>query len=410
MKVRLIGYKSLFLIMCIVLSFTISLLAHFIYSSAVGVNLQKHPHLQQHKSLVSRNQDISSASCSQIHYKLPKTYRNKNPEEQIDFEEAVFVQPPNPHGATKVDIGLYVMNISNVNAVENTYRLEGLINLVWCDRRLQHQIKDKYFQKQTYLEEDAALKIKRIWFPSITFANEVGEFFRKNQELIIFVDGTVEYQEKFSVELKSFFDLTKFPFDEQTLDVEIESFAWNEKYLKLHREEKKIGFNPNLNLPEWKIGDLESQIKQKQEIREEEPFSKFLMHIKLIRKPGFYLWKIIIPLVILVMISWSVFWMAEENLADRISFSLTGILTVVAYQFLISENLPNISYLTLMDAILSLSFVIIALTVAENIVINGLNVAHQKLLAVKLDRICRLAFPTIYVVLLFALSFSYLAD
>ena len=403
MKFRLIGYKSLLLIMCFVLSLTSSLMVNFISAIEVGISAQDNPSLQQPR-------EISSAACSQVDYRLPKTSGAKNPEAQFDFEEAVFVNSPNPNGTTKVDIGLYVINISNVNAVETTYRLEGLINLVWCDPRLKNNSKDKQLQKQTYLEEDAAVKLKRIWWPSITFVNQVEEYFRKNEELIILADGTVEYQEKFSVELKSFFDLTKFPFDEQTLDVEIESFAWSENYLELYREEKKIGFNPNLNLPEWEIGDIKSQIMQKQEVRGIETFSKFLMHIKLIRKPGFYLWKVIIPLVILVIISWSVFWMGEESLADRISFSLTGILTVVAYQFLISENLPNISYLTLMDAILSLSFVVMALTVAENIVIDGLNKANLKFIAIKLDRICRFAFPTIYVVALFTLGFFYMVE
>ena len=409
MKLKLIGYKSLFLIMCVLLGFILSSFVHVISSIEVGVAVQEISHLQPQRSVISRKQKkISFSSCPQPNYRLLTTDENNNYQKKFDFEEAVFVDPPNPAGVTKVDISLYVIDISNINAVENTYRLEGLMNLVWCDPRLQNNASDRYLQRQTYLEEDAAIKISRIWWPSISFVNEVGEYFRKNQELIILNNGTVNYEEKFSVELKSFFDLTKFPFDEQTLNVEIESFAWNNDYLQLYREDRKIGFNPDINLPEWKIVNLETQIKRKQELREQKPFSKFLIHIKLIRKPGFYLWKVLIPVVILVIISWSVFWMIEESLADRISFSLTGILTIVAYQFLISEKLPNISYLTLMDAILSLSFVIMSLTVAENIVISRLNMINQKLLAARLDSICRFVFPTIYVVVLFSLSFFYL--
>ncbi len=309
---------------------------------------------------------------------------------------------------TQVDIGLYVIDISNVNAVENTYRLEGIIDLGWCDPRFTVNTKEKHHE--IYLEEDAATKLNRIWWPSITFVNEVGEYFRKNEELMIMANGTVEYREKFSVELKSFFDLEKFPFDEQTLDVEIESFAWNENEVILKLNPQTTGFNPSLNLPEWDIGDLQTEIKKTQEVRSKAPFDKFLMQIKLVRKPGFYLWKVIIPLIILVIISWSVFWMSEESLADRISFSLTGILTVVAYQFLISENLPNISYLTLMDAILSLSFLAIALTVAENIIVNWFKMENLKFLGNKVDRVCRVAFPTIYIFSLLAITFYYFSS
>ncbi len=395
-KIKCLSYKNSIFTLFVVFGAIIALVLNFILSAQVSIKAQDSPNIQPNNS---------AASCPQIDDRIGKKYKQENPESEFDFEEAVFVDPPNPNGVTQVDIGLYVIDISNVNAVENTYRLEGLIDLVWCDPRFRLNSKEKHHQ--IYLEEDAAAKINRIWWPSVTFVNEVGEYFSKNEELIIFASGTVEYREKFSVELKSFFDLTKFPFDEQTLHVEIESFAWDENNVKLQIDEDKTGFNPNLNLPEWEIGEGEAQIKQNQEVRSGVPFSKFLMQIKLIRKPGFYLWKVIIPLMILVIISWSVFWMSEESLADRISFSLTGILTVVAYQFLISENLPNISYLTLMDAILSLSFVVIALTVAENIVVNWLNMENLKFLAIKVDRTCQFAFPSIYVFLLFAITLSY---
>ena len=398
-KIKCLNYKNSIFTLSVVFGLIIALALNFILSALVSINAQDNSNIQP---------KISAASCPQIDENISKNYQPENPEQKFDFDEAVFVDPPNSNGSTRVDIGIYVIDISNVNAVENTYRLEGSIDLVWCDPRLRTNSKEKH--DRIYLEEDADVKIKRIWWPSVTFVNAVGEYFKKNEELIIFANGTVQYREKFSVELKSFFDLTKFPFDAQTLQVAIESFAWDENYIKLNVNEQKIGFNPNLNLPEWEIGDIETQIEQNLEVRSKEPFSKFLMQIKLIRKPGFYLWKVLIPLIILVIISWSVFWMVEESLADRISFSLTGILTVVAYQFLISENLPNISYLTLMDAILSLSFVAIALTVAENIVVDWLNTENLKFLAIKVDRICQFAFPTIYVFLLFAISLSYLSS
>ena len=399
LKIKCLNHKNSIFTLLVVFSLIIALVLNFILSARISINAQDNSNIQP---------KTSAASCPQIDKNISENYQPKNPEKEFDLEEAVFVDPPNSNGPTRVDIGLYVIDISNVNAVENTYRLEGSIDLVWCDPRLRTNSQEK--RDRIYLEEDADVKIKRIWWPSVTFVNAVGEYFKKNEELIIFANGTVQYKEKFSVELKSFFNLTKFPFDAQTLQVAIESFAWDENYIKLNGNEQKIGFNPNLNLPEWEIGDIETQIEQNLEVRSNVPFSKFLMQIKLIRKPGFYLWKVLIPLIILVIISWSVFWMVEESLADRISFSLTGILTVVAYQFLISENLPNISYLTLMDAILSLSFVAIALTVAENIVVDWLNTENLKFLAIKVDRICQFAFPTVYVFLLFTITLSYLSN
>ena len=53
------------------------------------------------------------------------------------------------------------------------------------------------------------------------------------------------------------------------------------------------------------------------------------------------------PLVLIVSISWSVFWMIGECLSCRMGIALTGILTVVAYQFATAKSLPNVAYFTL---------------------------------------------------------------
>ncbi len=54
------------------------------------------------------------------------------------------------------------------------------------------------------------------------------------------------------------------------------------------------------------------------------------------------------PLLLIVAISWAVFWMDYEdmNLADRMSVSFTSVLTVVAFDFVSSDSLPKLSYAT----------------------------------------------------------------
>ena len=66
------------------------------------------------------------------------------------------------------------------------------------------------------------------------------------------------------------------------------------------------------------------------------------------RKPGFYLWKVLLPLIVIVALSWSVFWVPDERFAQRSRITATGVLTVVAYQFGFGADRPRIGYLTLM--------------------------------------------------------------
>jgi hypothetical protein len=209
-------------------------------------------------------------------------------------------------------------------------------------------------------------------------------------------DGTIDFQERFSAELEANYDLHQFPFDSQILEIEIESFAWDIDYLILNREADKIGFSDEFKIPEWEILGVDATIEAKQEVRDRKPFSEFLMTIEVARLSSYYQWKILLPLIILVAISWSVFWMVGDGLADRMSVSLTGLLTIVAYQFIVADGLPKVSYFTLMDGILTLSFVMMALTIMQNIYVNTLYLHEKEETATRWDKLCRWLFPVSY--------------
>jgi hypothetical protein len=132
------------------------------------------------------------------------------------------------------------------------------------------------------------------------------------------------------------------------------------------------------------------------------------MMIDVERQYGFYLWKMLLPLLLLVMISWVVFWMTETEVHDRMGISFIGLLTVVAYQFIATENLPAISYFTLMDGIISTSFAVMILSVFENLVVHVMITRDRQSGAERLDRMCRWLFPLAYVVVIVVVCMLYL--
>ncbi|MCB0164438.1 MAG: hypothetical protein KDI79_09440, partial [Anaerolineae bacterium] len=340
----------------------------------------------------------SPADCAQNPYRqgeIPagEQYDEANNEEN---HEIVFAEPPNPDGPVVVDLGLYIIEVTAIDVVANTFHIEGFMDLIWCDPRLAYSASQTGRHEEIYLEEAALEKIEEIWWPDIEFANEAGAAEIENEELIILPDGTINYEERFSTELEAHYDLRKFPFDRQHLEIEIESFAWDNDYLVLNQEANKIGFSTEFEIPEWEIEGIDTNIEAKQEVRDRKPFSEFLMAMEVTRLSSYYQWKIVLPLIILVAISWSVFWMIGDGLADRMSVSLTGILTIVAYQFIVADGLPKVPYFTLMDSILTLSFVMMALTIMQNIYVNTLYLHEKEELAAHWDKLCRWLFPVSY--------------
>ena len=105
---------------------------------------------------------------------------------------------------------------------------------------------------------------------------------------------------------------------------------------------------------------------------------------------------IILPLVFLVLAMAAVFWMDSEALSDRLNLSFIGILTIVAYQFSVDSNLPNISYLTFADIFLLISFVILFSTILESLWVYRLSKKGSIKEAYRIDLIFRWIFPLGY--------------
>lgn len=336
----------------------------------------------------------SVASCSNVSYKPGGTGESAT--------------SPNAVGPVTVDVGFFISAITSIDPVANTFQVEGYLHTVWCDSRLAFDPAARGVREEIFLEGKAQEKLGEIWSPDLTFANQEGSRESEDQQLILLADGTVQYQEKLDVLLEAHFDLERFPFDEQVLEIEIESFAWDAEYLTLHKEDERIGFSDGFELPEWRIESVETSLESVKEIRDRAPFSELVMKVHVSRQSGYYIWKVLIPLFFLVAISWAVFWLPIEVVADRMALSMTGVLTIVAYQFVISGGLPKVSYFTFMDSVLMVSFLLTIFAIVENMTSHSLHARGRTDLARKLDRTCRWAFPLACFSLIVILSAVYL--
>jgi len=66
--------------------------------------------------------------------------------------------------------------------------------------------------------------------------------------------------------------------------------------------------------------------------------------------------ELFLPLLIIVIISWSIFWIDTAQFANQIGIAMTAILTVIAFSLTISSTLPRTPHLTLTDAFYLVSY------------------------------------------------------
>lgn len=313
--------------------------------------------------------------------------------------------PPNPNGPTLVGAGVFVTQLRGLDAVRDEYAFRGYVRATWCDPRLAYDPDEVGTSERVYVGRAAERQLERIWFPAGFPVNRAGSLEITERVVRIVPDGTVHNDLNVSVQLQGAFDLRRFPFDRQRLELEIESFRWTVDELVFIEDQTTTGFARDFTMQEWNLGGVSSRVEEAASVRNTRPFSRFVFEIDVERRAGFYLWKVMLPILVIVAISWSVFWMTSERLAGRSRITAAGVLTVVAYQFVIADGLPRIAYLTLLDKGMLISFVLLAVTVVQSMLVTHYYPTAPETAAL-IDRRSRWAFPLVYACLIAALGLS----
>jgi hypothetical protein len=211
--------------------------------------------------------------------------------------------------------------------------------------------------------------------------------------------------------------LQPFPFDTQTLEARMVAFGSDSGQVLLEVNEHMLGAtedhamkNGQVNIAQWRLlnVDMVAALSDHRYYGDAKPISELLFTITLQRESASVVWKVILPLIILVLLMWAIFWMEVDNLSDRLNVAFIGILTIVAYQFLIEGSMPRISYFTFTDAVLLYSFVVMCLSVLESLALTTMCKAGHKAAAERVDHVARWAFPLIYFAGLTASYFYYI--
>jgi hypothetical protein len=307
--------------------------------------------------------------------------------------------PPDTAGPTLVEFSMRIVDLTDIDVVEGRFGFTGYGSFSWCDPRQAFDPVEAGADQKIFAGPRSDQAFARIWQPDLGIANGIGPVRITKRVITLRADGRVRIDGLFDSEVAADFDLRAFPLDQQVLAIHVESFSWNEDVLRLREGSRGVDVSDGVSIPEWRVLAARARIEESRGPKGDVAFSRLLVEVDVAREYGFYVLKVGVPLVLIVVLSWSVFWMKDEPMAGRIRVSSTGVLTIVAFQFAVGGNLPRVPYLTLLDRVMIVSFMLISITVLQSIL-----VAHYEerdpARARRIDRISRWVFPLLYAALL----------
>jgi hypothetical protein len=307
-----------------------------------------------------------------------------------------------PGKQVDVMVGVYLLNLVALDEVHQTFTCTGYLTEKWNDRRLSFSSPEGAYEKRYYRKED-------VWFPLLQFDNSAAPRTEASYLLDVASDGAVEYVEKFAVTLSSNMVLRAFPFDSQELNVYIHPFAGDIGRVVLAVDPDSSGVSPApyTPLPLWNTGRMSYRMINEDPSagHKVRPRPVFTMHVK--REYQYYIYKVFVPLVLMVAISWGALWIPPADLNSQLVTSVTTVLTLVAFSVAISSVLPPVPYLTFCDVFFLICFVFVLLSIGEVLAVHSRHNRGGAEGARKIRRATRCLLPATFVVvvLTFAVVF-----
>ncbi len=248
------------------------------------------------------------------------------------------------------------------------------------------------FKQCTFIEHMIPEITEKIFIPRIFNTEEtsnIQNFYdqdkKKRINEITFIkaksDVDIYVNETLIINSKPVTEFSKFPYDSLLVSI---AMAPTNFISKDYKEEDWLRVERNtlnnISLNEWDLHDIEifesaldkqfmfSYLEEDEEYSYEtkkiikKTFDNFgvieFLFIDLIldRKHQFYNLKVIIPVFFIVLISFSTFWIRNEQIEAKLNLAIVSLLALIAYNFIVNNDIPKIDDITVLDSFILISY------------------------------------------------------
>jgi nicotinic acetylcholine receptor alpha-9 len=181
--------------------------------------------------------------------------------------------------------------------------------------------------------------------------------------LTVYHTGLVMYNFPAVVTTYCNIDVRRFPWDTQICTLQFGSWAYNGNQLDLNLTSDRIKLlNSESEQAEWHVemGSCNRSVEYYECCPE--PFVDIQVRIKLIRKPGFYLYNVLLPCFVLIIIAHTTFILPVDS-GEKLSLSLTVLLALTVFQLVVADMLPQSNVPPLIGSYLAMVLIILSVSV-----------------------------------------------
>lgn len=272
--------------------------------------------------------------------------------------------------AKRVAVSFFINSIRNIDPQQGRFKGDLYIDLYWHEPGLAAN------------QEISALAPESRWNPRLLLVNSQNghflfDFYSKSNE----PESNVRFSTRAIGDFSADFNLRDFPFDQQALTIKFEPSSGNSdavllEFIDLNQRQVPSERPYVQAIPkgryvdsqavnnEWTVSDtgIAQQLYVYQS--DQSSYSRFQIELTLARRSAPYVWKYMLPLVLVALFAWSTLLVDGANVVARFRLLALLLLTIAGIHIVLWETLPATAYLTYLDRFLLLHYAILVALIA----------------------------------------------
>ena len=246
--------------------------------------------------------------------------------------------PPRPDaetGPTRVSVAAWFADVSKIDSAAQTFSANLVLALRWSDPSLAH----RDAETRTYALGD-------VWYPPWLIANEGDSVRRSLSETVdVAPDGSVVYRQRLIGSFSEALDLHRFPFDHESFRVQLVVLGHRPEEIEFVPDASAVaagmplavGVADELTLQDWWLTSVDAR-SQPYVVAPGVEIAGYVVEFEASRRVQHYVLKVILPLLLIVLMSWAVFWIDPSQTGPQVSVAVTSMLTLIAYRFAVGAR------------------------------------------------------------------------
>jgi len=323
---------------------------------------------------------------------------------QIVFQEGYSVdeRPPTTNNQpVLINASINLRNILDVAEKEQIISLETTLRLYWKDKRIKPL--EKYIDSEDLIGRYVTLnpdKTKQFWMPDVFIdqakALRVPTYYTKPASLRVYSDSTIRYSSRINYDVACNMDFHRFPVDEQYCEVKFESFGYSSKQIQMQwMDWSQSNVNANISLAQFSFNVLlmDSYNTDYYDIA----YPGLIMKLHFTRQLGYHLVQTYIPSAVFVVLAWLSLFIPVESVPGRVGMGMTTLLTLTAMFSSVRQNVPKISYISLLDIWMLLCMLFVFSCIGEFIIATIFLRRGRKQDGDKFELLFKIGLPVVFV-------------